>query len=372
MISFYSCMYRTGLFPHMAYEVTKEGKNVHYSPYTGKVYEGIRYTDNGFWDTYRTNFPLYTMINRQLYRDMMESVLHDYEEGGWLPRWTAMGESGCMPSTLLDSMIAQAVVDGIVDETMARKLLKGMLHHANHAAPEERFGRTGILEYLQYGYVPCDLYKESVNLTLDFAYGDYCIAKVAEVLGETKIQEEYLARSMSYKNLYDPVTGFMRAKNTDGTFKEPFDPDSWGGDYTEASAWQTLFSVPHDLNGLCQLMGGKEAVLKRLDTIMANEPVYRVGGYGREIHEMTEMAVTNVGMCEMNNQPGFSLPYLYAFFGEKEKSRALVEKICKEQFGSGIDGFPGDEDNGSTAGWYILSCIGKYPVCPGDSTWVEI
>ena len=370
--TFYTCLYRCGLFPHVAHEYLPDGTAIHYSPYTGKTHNGKRYTDNGFWDTYRTEFPLLSLIDRKLYHDVVESVLNDYNEGGWLPRWSSPGEVGCMPSTLIDSVIAQAAECGIISGDELKNALEAMLHHANNKAPEERFGRNGIEEYNKLGYVPYDLYKESVNLTLDFAYGDYCISRVAHALGEKEIEAEYLKRAERYKNIFDKETNFMRARNSKGDFREDFDPYRWGADYTEASAWQTTFSVQHDFDGLCELMGGKDRIIAKLDELFGAKPFYRVGGYGREIHEMTEMAAVDFGLCAISNQPSFILPYVYAYFGEVEKTVYWVNKICEELFSYKEDGFLGDEDNGTMAAWYIFSCLGIYPICPADDRWIRI
>ena len=369
--TFYSCMYRTGLFPHKAYEVDSNGENIHYSFYLGDVRKGKRYTDTGFWDTYRTPFPLFTITEPELYRDVIEGALCDYEECGFLPRWISIGEVGCMPSTLIDSVFAQAVTCKLVDDATAKRMLDAMIHHANVASADERFGRNAVVEYNRYGYVPCDVAKESVNLTLDFAYGDYCIAVIAKALGEEEVYKEYSARAKRYETLFDGESGFMRAKLTSGGFKDGFDPDSWGGDYTEASAWQTTFSVPHDLEGLAALFGGKEKFLDKLDELFATAPNYRVGGYGFEIHEMTEMATVDLGQCAISNQPSFILPFIYAYFGDVDKTVYWVERICNEHFSHGFDGFPGDEDNGTTAAWYIFAKLGIYPVCPADNTWIK-
>lgn len=371
MKTFYSCMYRTGLFPHAAYEVDETGKAVHYSPYTGNVHEGVRYTDNGFWDTFRTVMPMYSVIYPELYSEILQSLLSDYREGGWIPRWTAMGEWGCMPSTLTDSVIAQGILREIPDRETSEGLLEGMRNHAENAAPEARFGRNGIEDYIALGYVP-DCHKESVNLTLDFAYGDYCIAQVMKKLGYTEDEKIYRKRAQNYRNIFDPATGFMRARDKQGNMKESFDPNSWGGDYTEAGAWQTSLFVPHDTEGLADLFGGKEALLKRLDEIFNQEPLYRTGGYGCEIHEMTEMTIADFGQCSINNQPSFAIPYIYACLGCREKTEYWVDRICREAFNSGIEGFPGDEDNGSMSAWYILSMMGIYPVNPGNDQWVSI
>ena len=372
MKTFYSCMYRTGLFPHAAYELDENGEPVHYSPYLGTVEKGVRYIGHGFWDTYRTLLPMFSLTNKELYRDMVLSALSYYREGGWLPRWLAPGEVGCMPSTLIDSFLGQAATAGLVEKDVLEQVLEAMLHHANVAAPEKRFGRTGIREFVEMGYVPCDKYHQSVNLTQDFAFGDYCIAKVAQVLGKNEIAEEYMARSKYYAALLDPETCFMRPKTTEGKFKECFDPLAWDEDYTESSAWQATFAVPHDLKGLANCMGGDDKLLRQLDALFAEKGMGKVGNRGFEIHEMTELNAEDFGQCAINNQPSFHIPYIYALFGQPEKTIHWVDRMCNEEFRATPDGFPGDEDNGAMASWYILSRLGLYPMCPADNTWVKL
>ena len=231
--TFYSCMYRVFLFPHKAYEVDKEGNRIHYCPFDGTAKPGVRYTDNGFWDTYRTVYPLFSLIARDEFAEMLEGFVNDYLEGGWLPRWLSIGEVGCMPSTLIDAVIAEAANDDIVSNEVLENALKGMINHANNEGPEPRFGRNGCLAYLKYGYVPRNLHKESVNLTLDAAYGDWCIAQVAKKLNKPKaLVDEYMKRSKNYKNLFDKETGFMRGRDTEGKMAEDFDPCRWGIEYT--------------------------------------------------------------------------------------------------------------------------------------------
>ncbi|MDD6061005.1 MAG: GH92 family glycosyl hydrolase [Oscillospiraceae bacterium] len=372
MRTFYSCMYRTGLFPHKAYEI-KDGKAVHYCPFDGSVRDGVRYTDNGFWDTYRTEYPLLALIGKKEYAEILEGFITDYIDGGWLPRWPSIGERGCMPSTLLDAVIADAAVKGIIGGSLLETAFEGMLHHANHDAPNNDLGRQGASAYIRYGYVPKDIVEKSnVNLTLDAAYGDFCIAQVARVLGKEDIAHEYDKRAQNYRNLFDPQTGFMRGKTTNGTFVEPFDCFDWGGDYTEGSAWQSSFAVPHDIEGLADLYGGKEKLIRKLDELFATPPLYNVDGYNYEIHEMTEMAAVDFGQCAISNQPSFHLPYLFAALGCPEKTQYWVSKLCAEAFSDADDGFPGDEDNGSMAAWYILSTLGIYDICPGKNEYIRI
>ena len=225
-----------------------------------------------------------------------------------------------MPSTLIDSVIAEAAANSIGKKEVLENALKGMLHHANNAADDRRFGRNGVISYLKYGYVPRDEEKESVNLTLDAAYGDWCIATVAKILGHDELVDEYLERSKNYKNIFDPASCFMRGRDTKGDLAENFDPCSWGGEYTEGSAWQNSFTVPHDLDGLAELHGGKQALIEKLDELFETAPDYRVFGYNCEIHEITEMAAIDFGQMAISNQPSFHLPFLFAALGAPEKT----------------------------------------------------
>ncbi len=370
--TFYTCLWRTFLFPHKCYEIADDGRYVHYTPIDGSVHDGVRYTDNGFWDTYRTVYPLFTLIARKEYAEMLEGFVTDYRECGWLPRWTSIGEVGCMPSTLIDAVIACAVVNGIGERKTWEDALEGMIKHANHNGPLPRFGRNGVESYVKYGYVPRDEHHESVNLTLDAAYGDWCIAVVAEALGKTDIVPEYLRRAKNYANIFDKETGFMRGRDTRGEMAGDFDPVKWGGEYTEGSAWQSTFAVPHDIEGLADLFGGRDKLSAKLDELFATPPVYRCFGYGGEIHEMTEMAAVDYGQCAISNQPSFHLPYIYAAIGEPEKATYWVHRLAKETMSYADDGFPGDEDNGTMAAWYVFACLGMYPLCPGKRDMVKI
>lgn len=371
MKTFYSCLYRVFLFPRKAYELDEKGAPIHYSPSDAGIRAGVRYTDNGFWDTYRTVYPLFTLIARDEFAEMLDGFVADYLESGWLPRWISLGEVGCMPSTLIDAVIAEAAVNGIGSRETLENALRGMINHANNEAPEERYGRNGITSYLKYGYVPREEHRESVNLTLDFAYGDWCISEVARALGHDDIVKTYADRGQNYRNIFDRESGFMRGRDKSGNRADFFDPCAWGGEYTEGSAWQSSFAVPHDINGLAELYGGKERLIEKLDALFAEPARYRVFGYGGEIHEMTEMALIDFGQMAISNQPSFHLPYIYAALGAQEKTDYWVERLARETFSSGADGYPGDEDNGTTSAWYVLATLGIYRLCPGKAEWVR-
>jgi len=371
MRTFYSCMYRFLLYPHKAYEIDENDNPIHYSPGKDCVASGYHYTDNGFWDTYRTFYSMLALVDFDEYSRMLDSFITDYENDGWLPRWTATEPKYCMPSTMIDAVLADGARRGAIKGERLEKALEAMLKHANVPSDFKEFGRTGCAEYTRLGYVPNDDYNESVNLTLDATYGDWCIAEIAKIFGKDDIEAEYRKRSKNYKNIFDKETGFMRSRNKAGEFRENFAPESWGLDYTEASAYQTNFAVQHDLEGLADLHGGRENFIKKLDEFFDTPPVYLIGGYGAEIHEMTEMAAYDFGQCAISNQPSFHIPFIYAYFGEREKCEYWVEKICREGFSYGDDGFPGDEDNGTMAAFYMFCCMGIYPLTPGKAEFVR-
>lgn len=369
--TFYSCMYRAFLYPHKCYEYDKNGNAVHYCPHDGSVRIGARYTDNGFWDTYRTVYPFFSLVAKDELCEMLFSFINEYTESGWLPRWLSIGECGCMPSTLVDAVICDGAIKGFIEKDLLETALEGMIKHSVKNSKRREFGRNGAESYCKLGYVPYDEEKESVNLTLDAAYGDWCIAEIAKLLGKTDIENEYRKRALNYRNLFDGETGFMRAKDKSGKFRPDFSPIAWGRDYTEGSAWQNSFAVPHDIEGLALLYGGKEKLIAKIDELFAAPPYYEVVGYKNEIHEMTEMAVTDFGQCAISNQPSFHIPYIYSALGEVEKTRYWVKKLCEEAFSFEDDGFPGDEDNGTTAIWYIFGILGFYPFCPGKKEFVK-
>ena len=369
--TFYSCMYRAFLYPHKCYEYDKNGNAIHYCPHDGSIRSGVRYTDNGFWDTYRTVYPFYALVAKDELREMLVAFINEYKESGWLPRWLSIGECGCMPSTLVDAVICDGAVKGFIEKDMLELALEGMIKHSVTNAPHSRFGRNGAEEYCKLGYVSYETEKESVNLTLDAAYGDWCIAEIAKILGKTDIEKEYRKRALNYKNLFDPETGFMRAKDKKGNFRPDFTPIGWGRDYTEGSAWQNSFAVPHDIDGLAELYGGKDKLIEKIDELFAAPPHYEIIGYGCEIHEITELAAIDFGQCAISNQPSFHIPYIYSALGDVEKTAYWVERLCKEAFSFEDDGFPGDEDNGTTAIWYIFGVLGLYPFCPGRPEYVK-
>lgn len=367
--TFYSCLYRTLLYPRIFYEYGENGEPVHYNADTDTVERGVFYTDNGFWDTFRTVYPLFALIAPERYREICEGFINYAEETGWLPKWLSPGELGMMPGVLAEAVLADAAVKGILDKDLTARAYRYMRRSAFDRSDNPRHGRRGVLEYRKYGYVPDDI-AESVNHTCDSAYGDFCVAQAARLVGDGETAKTLLASSKNYANLFDRETGFFRGRNRDGAFKPHFDPLDWGGDYCEGGCWQNGFGVYHDIDGLAALYGGKQALISKLDTLFATQPLFNVGGYGFEIHEMSEMASVDFGQCAISNQPSFHIPWLYTLLGAREKTEYWVEKLANEAFSAADDGFPGDEDNGTMAAWYVFACLGLYPVCPGKDEYV--
>ena len=358
----YSCLWRAFLWPRRFYEIDARGEAWHLNMRTGKPTKGYFYTDNGFWDTYRTLYPLLSLLDTQSYAEMAEGYYNYYKDCGWLPKWLCPDNYKCMPGMLVEAVLSDAVVKGIVKGDVAEGILEAMLKDGEVAGEGKGDGRTGLAVYRQYGYVPYTAEKESVNETLDSCYGDYCIAQVAKTLGKREIAERYEAYAMNYKNLFDPDAGFIRAKDENGKWRdEVFDPFLWGRDYTEGSAWQNGFGVYHDIAGLDALYGGR--LLEKMDELFATDPVYSTEGYGCTIHEMSEMVALDLGQCAISNQPSFHIPYIYSELGDVKRTAKAVERAARA-FHSGTEGFPGDEDNGSMSAWYVLACLGMYAMCP--------
>ncbi|HRJ70960.1 MAG TPA: GH92 family glycosyl hydrolase [Terrimicrobiaceae bacterium] len=367
---FYSCLYRTLTFPHKCHETDAEGQTVHYSPYDGAVHPGELYTGHGFWDTYRTAYPLYALLCPEDYASFLRGWMNACREGGWYPRWPSPGYRTCMLSTHVDAVFADAAGKGITGFDLA-EAYEGLRRHAFENLEEDAgFGRPGLGAYLALGYIPADRYRHSVAATLDNAYCDFCLAQIARMLGRTDDEEVLLERALSYRQMFDSSVGFMRGRNADGSWLEPFDEFFWGGPYVEGSAWQTSWGVPHDVPGLITLFGGPEKFVAKLDQMLATPPHFTVGDYGFEIHEMSEMACAKFGQYAHSNQPVHHALYLFAEAGAPEKTDHWVGKILTESYDETPGGFPGDEDNGEMSAWFILSALGLFPLCPGKPEYV--
>lgn len=362
--TFYSCLYRTQLFPRMWHETDAAGTLHHRSPYSGKVHDGPLYTDNGFWDTYRTVYPLFSLLMPDRLSEILEGWTNAYKEGGWFPQWASPGYRACMVGTHIDAVMADGVARGITGFDV-KSALEGMLKHAHQVGDADgAWGRIGIEDYEKLGYVST-AHHESVARSLDYAYDDWCIQQVAKHQGVDA--EEIAKRTSNYRHLYDPSVDFMRAKQPDGKWQEPWDEFHWGNPYVEGGPWQSSFAVQHDVAGLARLMGGEANFVEKLDRLLAIPPYFTTGAYGQEIHEMTEMAVANFGQYAHSNQPVHHILYLFAAVGRPWRTQKEVRRVMAELYSP--THLPGDEDNGEMCAWYILSALGIFPLTPGHPTW---
>src|SRR5699024_5953948 len=327
------------------------------------------FTNNGYWDTYKTVYPLFSLIIPDKYQDVLEGIEHFYKESGHLPKWLSPDERGLMPGTLVNAVIADAAVKGLLDEEKMEFFLEALIQEATVAPTDSKFGRRGVKEMLKYGYVTNEE-LENVNQTQDNAYSDFCIRQIAKTLNHNEVKEDFEEKALNYRNLYDSDTGFMRGKDEEGNFSEDFIPEDWGFDYTEGSAWQNGLAIFHNFQDYIELMGGKDRFLEHLTNLANEDPYFEIGNYGMEIHEMSELAVADFGQIAISNQPSFHLPYLFNYVGKPEYNQLLVKQLCTHAFTTEFDGYPGDEDNGSMSGWYIFSMLGFYPVTPGTTEYV--
>ena len=361
------CLYRLFLFPQTFYEVTEQGESIHMDLASGTIKPGLLFTNNGFWDTFRTSFPLFALIIPERYRQFLEGFLNSYRDTGYLPKWLAPDERGMMPGTLIDGLIADSACKDMAPE-LEEEFLKAMLETATKADPKAINGRHGLAQYQELGYLSTN-FHESVSHTLDYAYSDFCISTCAAKLGHEELAQTYSQYAKNYQNLFDPETGYMRARDVDGNFRPDFSPYSWGRDYAECSAIQASLGVLHDISGLSQLMGGKEAFSNYLLKSCQSLPLFETTGYGYEIHEMSEMATAPFGQLAISNQPSFHIPYLFRYSNYPQYTSLLIKTLRQKAFRAGWDAYPGDEDNGSLSAWYVWSTLGLYPTCPGKASY---
>lgn len=370
--TFYSCLYRSLLFPRKFYEMDAEGRPIHYSPYNGKVLPGYLYTDTGFWDTFRCLFPLLNLMYPSVNREIQEGLINTYKESGFFPEWASPGHRGCMVGNNSASVLVDAYMKGVRVEDV-ESLYKGLLHGTENVHPQaSSTGRLGYEYYNRLGYIPYDVsINENAARTLEYAYDDWCIYRLAKELKRPQKEISLFAkRALNYKNLFDSESKLMRGKNKDGKFQKPFSPLKWGDAFTEGNSWHYSWSVFHDPQGLIDLMGGKEMFVTMLDSVFAVPPVFDDSYYGQVIHEIREMTVMNMGNYAHGNQPIQHMIYLYDYAGQPWKAQYWLREVMNRMYTSAPDGYCGDEDNGQTSAWYVFSALGFYPVCPGTDEYI--
>ena len=388
--TFYSCLYRSLLFPRSLYEYDSLGTRIHYSPYNGKIARGYMFTDTGFWDTFRCLFPLLNLLYPSENLKMQEGLVNAWLESGFLPEWASPGHRGCM----VGNNSASVVTDGFLkrlnwlEDSLGYRpewprdkeltgyrideLYKALLKASEQVHPTvSSTGRLGHEYYNSIGYIPYDVgIDESVARTLEYAYNDWCNARLAESLGAPQDQiETFSKRAGNYRNVFDKEHLLMRGRNLDGSFQTPYNPYKWGDAFTEGNAWHYTWSVFHDMEGLIGLMGGKDAFTRMLDSVFVVPPVFDCSYYGGIIHEIREMQVMNMGNYAHGNQPAQHMIYLYNLTDKPRRTGELAHWVMDRFYSPAPDGYCGDEDNGQTSAWYVFSAIGFYPVCPGSDRY---
>jgi predicted alpha-1,2-mannosidase len=369
--TFYSCLYHANLFSHQFFEYGKDGKPYYYSPYDGKIHDGYMYTDNGFWDTFRAQFPLNTIMHPKMEGQYVNALLDAQQQCGWLPAWSFPAETGGMLGNHAISLLTDAWVKGIRTFD-PKRALDAYYHEATNKGPwGSANGRPGWKEYFADGYVPFTPQTQGATAwTLEFAYDDFCGYQLAKQTSDTHYQNVFGRQMYNYKNLFDVKTGFMRAKDARGNWIEPFDPLDWGGPYTEGNAWHWTWSVFQDVQGLINLMGGNKKFTDKIDAVFTEPGTIKVGGYGQIIHEMTEMAAFKMGQYAQGNEPIHHMLYLYNYAGQPWKAQQHLREVMDKMYNATENGYPGDEDEGQMSSWYVLSAAGFYSVCPGTDQYV--
>lgn len=369
--TFYSCLYRSVLFPRSFYEINEKGETVHYSPYNGQVLPGYMFTDTGFWDTFRCLFPFLNLMYPSMNEKMQEGLVNAYKESGFLPEWASPGHRNIMVGNNSASIVSDAYIKGLRGYDI-ETLWEALKHGANNMHPKvSASGRAGYEYYNKLGYVPDNVgWGQSAARTLEYAYDDWTIYQLGKKLNKPQSEIEiYAKRAMNYKNLYNPQYKLMTGRSDNGEFDKNFVAEDWSGAFCEGNSWHWSFCVFHDPQGLIDLMGGRKEFITMMDSVFIVP-----GNKGMEsrgiIHEMREMQVMNMGQYAHGNQPIQHMIYLYNYAAEPWKAQYWVREVMDKLYSYTPDGYCGDEDNGQTSAWYVFSALGFYTVCPGTDQYV--
>ena len=359
--NFYTCLYHLYLQPSNIADV--DGR---YNGADGKLHQsstGNHYSTLSQWDTFRAANPFYTLFTPEFAADLANAMVDQCDEQGFLPIWALCGkENYCMIGNHSVPPLAEAAINGLFDAEKAYEAIKTTLTCPHRDSDWENYDK--------YGYLPCDIgLKGSVSRTLEMGYDDYCCAKLAEKLGRKEDAEFFYKRSAYYKNLYDPGTGLMRGRKADGSWREPFHPFSYshdatvGGDYTEGNAWQYCWHVLQDVDGLIELMGGKDAFITRLDSLFVLHPDEKLTGKLVDVSGL-------IGQYAHGNEPSHHVAYLYTLAGRPERAAEVIGRIFDEFYLPKPNGLCGNDDCGQMSAWYLFSACGFYPVNPVSGKYV--
>lgn len=348
--NFYTALYHSMVVPNVVSDVN--GQYRRHNQTIGQLPQGaVQYSTFSLWDTFRAWNPMMTLIDTTLVTNMIHSFLHIYDASGELPLWPlSAGETGTMIGYHSASVIADAYMKGIRGFD-AEKALEALVVSSEK-------NQKGADYYISKGFIPSNIKKESISCLLEFAYDDWCIAQLAQALGKQEIYDTYIRRSQQYLNVFDGATRFFRPKRMDGNWETPFNPNEVGRAYTEATAWQYRFFVPHDVNGMVQLFGGKETFTSALDDIFHTDA--QVDG---DLVDITGL----IGQYAHGNEPSHHIAYLYNYIGQPWKTQAMTRRLLDEMYAPTPEGIVGNEDCGQMSAWYILSSLGLYAVCPGSN-----
>jgi predicted alpha-1,2-mannosidase len=353
---FYTALYHTMVAPSLFCDVNRD-----YRGADGKVHTGasfVNYTTFSLWDTYRAAHPLMTIIHPEKVNDMINTMLHIYLQQGKLPVWHLMAcETDCMIGNPAVSVVADAWLKGFdgFDKKLAYEAMK------TSSLLDERG-----LNYLKtYGYIPFDKEEEGLSKAMEYAIADWSLAQVARTIHQTEDDDYFSGRSRAYRHYFDPSTGFMRGRSSDGTFRTPFNPFESvhrENDYTEGNAWQYTWLVPHDIPGLIDLFGGKEAFTAKLDSLFIVE-----GSLGDQASPDISGLI---GQYAHGNEPSHHVIYMYPYAGQPEKTAEKVRRVLTQLYSDRPDGLSGNEDVGQLSAWYILSALGFYQVEPAGGKYI--
>ena len=351
MTNFYTAQYHTKLTPNLMSDVNGEYRR--HDQTVARMPEGESYYSTfSLWDTFRAWNPLQTLVDTALVNDMIRSMLDMYDSTGELPIWPlASGETGTMIGYHAVSVIADAYLKGIRGYD-ADKALEAMIRSSN-------INKKGSDYYTAQGYIPSNIKRESVSCTLEYAYDDWAIARMAQAMGRDDVFGEYARRALNYVNVFDGSTCFFRGRQSDGNWSAPFEEFATGRDYTEATPWHYRFFVPHDVNGLIQLFGSREAFIREMDRLFTLES----DEMQLDVSDVTGL----MGQYAHGNEPSHHMAYLYNYVGQPWKTQELTRRLLHEMYAPTPEGIIGNEDCGQMSAWYIFSSLGFYPVCPGSN-----
>ncbi|MEY8687046.1 GH92 family glycosyl hydrolase [Bacteroides sp. AN502(2024)] len=351
--NFYTAMYHAMVVPNIVNDANGEYRR--HNMEVRRLAKGeVQYSTFSLWDTFRAWNPLMTLLDTALVNNMIRSFLDIYDASGELPVWPlSAGETGTMIGYHSASVIADAYLKGIRGFD-AEKALQAMMVSSGK-------NKKGADYYIQHGFIPSNIKKESISCLLEFAYDDWCIARMAQAMGKEDVYRTYIERSQNYINGFDGATRFFRPKRMDGNWEMPFNPLEVGRAYTEATAWQYRFFVPHDVNGMMQLFGGKKQFIAALDSIFTME-----AGVEGDLADITGL----IGQYVHGNEPSHHIAYLYNYVGQPWKTQEMTRRLLHEMYKPTPEGIIGNEDCGQMSAWYILSALGCYSVCPGSNEFV--